>query len=147
MSTVRTLIILRGLPGSGKSHYVDDLWDAHIWSEKIYRCSADDYFTCDWQHNNTKFYKFDPSLLGEAHAWCRAQADTVMSLNIDTVIIDNTNTQKWEYAPYLEMAEAYAYRTKIVMIGNLDDIELYAKRNTHGVPLTAIKKMAERFEK
>jgi predicted kinase len=72
-----------------------------------------------------------------------------MKLGVDLILVDNTNTQKWEYQPYLDMAYAFKYDTEEIIVGSLDDDSLleYAERNEHGVPLEAIQRMANRFEK
>jgi len=140
--------MIRGLPGSGKSTVAQEIASAFVVGQVII-CSADDFFKCDYQHNLSGEYKFNPKLLGEAHAWCRGQAEAGMGLGIECVIIDNTNTEKWEYEPYLEMARRFEYDVDIVVVGKFDEesVKLYAERNSHGVPLEAIQRMAERFER
>ena len=132
---MKELIILRGLPGSGKSTRAKELA-----TDESIICSADDFFI----HNG--IYRFDANRLHEAHETCFAKAKQAMILNTQTIIIDNTNTQKWEYQKYLDLAYMYGYEVDIEMIGNLTDIEIYHKRNTHNVPKEAIERMAKRFE-
>lgn len=52
------VLILRGLPGSGKSTYVGGMDRAVV-------CSADDFF-----YNAKGQYQFDPSRLEEVHRRC-----------------------------------------------------------------------------
>ena len=142
------LEIIRGLPGSGKSTAAREIASLFT-ANQVIICSADDFFCCDYKHNNSGDYKFNPELLGEAHAWCRGQAELAMKLDIECVIIDNTNTRKWEYKPYLLMAARFEYEVNTTIIGKFDEesIKLYAERNTHGVPFEAIQRMADRFER
>ncbi|KKK62461.1 hypothetical protein LCGC14_3004120, partial [marine sediment metagenome] len=107
-------------------------------------CSADDFFISA----RTGEYEFDSKKLGQAHAWCKGSCYAAMSLGTDLVLIDNTSCQKWEYQPYIDMAYAFKYKVEEIIVGSFDDDSLlkYAERNTHGVPLGAIQRMATRFE-
>jgi predicted kinase len=130
-----TLYIMRGLPGSGKSEATTHIYGATV-------CSADDFFMVDGE------YVFQPHLIGKAHAECQVKALKAMGRGQHSVVIDNTNTQKWEYAIYLAMAEVLGYEVCETTVGGRspEEIALYAERNTHGVPLRNIQAMADRWE-
>lgn len=134
---MKRLVIMRGLPGSGKSTHAKEL-QGGVPTRVI--CSADDYFMKDG------IYQFDPKQLGKAHEACKAKAHTAMLKSMSVVIIDNTNMQKWEFQDYIAFGMMYGYKIEKIVCGNLIDIKLYAERNTHGVPFESIKRMAERFE-
>lgn len=109
--------------------------------------STDRFFMVDGE------YQFDPSKLGEYHARNLAEADDYMKRwggydDFDVMcIIDNTNTQHWEYEKYEEVAKENGFMVQVITVEwNIDDIPLYAKRNSHGVPEDAIYRMAERWE-
>ncbi len=72
-----------------------------------------------------------------------------MTAAITHVIIDNTNTQAWEAKPYCQLAQDFGYTVQFVTADTPweFDAEECAKRNTHGVPLDAIKGMIARFQK
>jgi predicted kinase len=131
---MRKLVVLRGLPGSGKSTVAKQLGGLV--------CSADDYFMRDGE------YKFDPFLLGKAHKDCRDTVELAMYNDHQLIVLDNTNTQKWEYEAYLDLAKIYGYEVEIKVVGGLSDsdVEVYHARQTHGVPLKSLRKMAARFE-
>jgi predicted kinase len=62
-------------------------------------------------------------------------------------VIDNTNTQHWEYEPYVKAAKEAGWDVQIITLDwNAHDIPLYAKRTKHGVPEEAIQRMADRWE-
>jgi predicted kinase len=105
-------------------------------------CSADKFFEIDGK------YEFDSRHIGDAHAWSQQSAEASMKFGWPVVIVDNTNTQRWEMQPYIDMAKHYGYRVVERTIGKRDpeSIRLYHSRNTHGVPLEVIEKMAERWE-
>jgi len=107
--------------------------------------STDSFFMVDGE------YQFDPSKLGEYHALNLAKATRYMESfgpNSDALcIIDNTNTQSWEYEKYEEVAKENGFMVQVITVEwNINDIPLYAKRNSHGVPEDAIYRMAERWE-
>jgi tRNA uridine 5-carbamoylmethylation protein Kti12 len=135
--------ILKGLPGTGKSELAKNLRDSHTHARVF---STDSYFMVDGE------YQFDPSKLGEYHAQNLAQATRFMGkgkkYSSDILcIIDNTNTQHWEYEKYEEVAKENGFMVQVITVEwNIDDIPLYAKRNSHGVPEEAIYRMAERWE-
>lgn len=103
--------------------------------------STDSYF-----YDSNGDYQFDPSLLSENHQ--RNYNDFQKSLGrFNVVICDNTNTQEWEYEGYVRSAEAAGYQVVYVVLKPLlRDAQVYADRNTHGVPLDAIHRQIARFE-
>ena len=146
--------ILRGLSGTGKSTLAKNL-EAMIGNmnskyrrkynikSKIF--STDDLFMVDGE------YQFDPSKLGEYHAKNLENATYFMyghrNAEKAICIIDNTNTQHWEYANYVQAAKANDYIVQVISIDwDAKDIPLYAERNSHGVPVEAIYRMAARWE-
>ncbi|XP_044262749.1 NEDD4-binding protein 2-like [Tribolium madens] len=141
----KVLVILRGLPGSGKSHLGVVITDVTLGpgNNSQHILSTDDYFI-----QNRK-YVFDPSRLQEAHEWNHRRAFQAMSRGLSPVIVDNTNTQMWEMKPYAMMATDYGYMIEILEPDTwwcFNDKEL-ARRNTHGVPRAKIKDMLDRYER
>jgi len=132
--------ILRGLPGTGKSMLAKNL----VNGGRIF--STDDLFMVDGE------YQFDPSKLGEYHAENLRRATSFMEQTFHypeppTVVIDNTNTQHWEYEGYVQAAKDYNYMVQVITVDwKAEDIPLYAERNSHGVPEEAIRRMADRWE-
>jgi predicted kinase len=141
----KTMMILRGVSGSGKSTYAQRVMSrlGRMFHYTTVKCSADDFFMVKGE------YKFNPRMLGRAHEFSKDKARKALRGGIDLVVIDNTNTQAWEYEPYVTMAKDNGYRVVFRVIGKFDSVslDLYATRNTHGVPREAINRMASRFEK
>ena len=130
------VIILQGIPGSGKSSYVSYLKDvaSSYTSREVVVCSADHYFMRDGEYN------FNPAFLGEAHAACmRRFIETVQQGGDVTVIVDNTNITEIEIAPYYAVARAYSAKVEIVTFAC--DPFVAARRNEHGVPYEACCRM------
>ena len=137
------VMILRGLPGTGKDTYLDALAKAD--GLEIARCSADDYFMIDGK------YDFDPMKLTQAHDSCFGAfvqiCDTPMP-RLDRIAVCNTNTSLFEISPYLMYARYRSLPVEIVEISTPSiSMEHLAERNLHGVPLVGIEAMAARFEK
>jgi tRNA uridine 5-carbamoylmethylation protein Kti12 len=143
---MRKLIILRGVSGSGKSTKAKQIIKEAIkdgcFTSII--CSADQFFV----DPKSGRYEFEAKKLGIAHAYCRAKVEAAVELGANLILLDNTNTMKWEYAPYVSMAEENDYECEEVVVGTLneEDLKVYANRNKHGVPLESIRKMAKRFQ-
>ena len=137
---MNTLILVMGLPGSGKTTFARD----HIKSDYVF--AADDYF-----YGEDMVYNFDPSKLKEAHAQCYSRAEEQLKkvrMPGVKVIVTNTFTQKWERDPYINLAREYNCQLFIVDLydGGLTDEEL-VERNVHGVPVEAIVRMRARYER
>ncbi|KZN39690.1 AAA family ATPase [Pseudoalteromonas luteoviolacea] len=143
---MKQAFILRGLPGSGKTHYAQTLADELVAGDdsQFTICSTDDYFT-----DEDGCYEFNKSKLSQYHNLNLARFINALAQGIPLVIADNTNIKKWEFIAYTSAAQAMGYQVKEVIVGEVKDKSmqhLYAKRNVHGVALKTISKMAHIFE-
>ncbi|XP_076591831.1 uncharacterized protein n4bp2l2 [Chaetodon auriga] len=132
------LILMRGLPGSGKSTMARELLST---GPSGLILSTDDYFA----HRDG--YRYDPGLLGAAHEWNQSRAKDAMHDGRSPIIIDNTNIQVWEMKPYVKMALDRGYKVDFCepdTSWKFDPYEL-EKRNKHGVPQEKIAQMMDRF--
>ena len=123
----KTLILLRGLPGAGKTTFGLSI-DA-------FTASADDYF--DIYHKG----KFKPHKIGAAHGWCRDLVEARMQSGWPTLTVANTFTQEWEMKPYIDMAIDYGYNVHSLIVENR-----HGSTSVHNVPEDVIEKMKNRFE-
>jgi hypothetical protein len=128
------LILLRGLPGSGKTTLASVILSTPGGSVDV--LSADDFFV-----NERGEYHFDGSKLKEAHNSCQVRCAEKMKLETFKIVVANTFTQDWEMIPYYEMAERYGYRVHSVIVENKHN-----GSNIHGVPEDKIIQMKNRFE-
>lgn len=122
-----TLLLCRGLPGSGKTTLAHTLAPSHAHA-------ADDYFERDGG------YHFDPSQLGEAHAQCQQRTEADMAAGVPVVAVHNTFTMAWEAEPYYAMAARHGYTVFVVEAQNNFG-------NVHGVPEAAVQRMRDRWER
>ncbi|KAM4702490.1 NEDD4-binding protein 2-like 2 [Discoglossus pictus] len=135
----KKLVLLRGLPGSGKTTLARNILEQ---CRNGIVFSTDDYFC------QKEGYTYDVKLLGDAHIWNQNRARRAMDDGKCPVIIDNTNTQSWEMKPYVQMAMERGYIVDFLEPDTwwkLDPLEL-EKRNKHGVPREKISQMLERYE-
>ena len=129
---MKTLYIVRGVPGSGKSTFAKTLGGTHF--------ETDNYFMIDGE------YKFDFTKIKEAHNWCLSEVSNAMLLNYTTginekIVVSNTFTQEWEMEPYFEMAKEWGYTVFTVVVENR-----HGGENQHGVPEDKLEIMRNRFE-
>ena len=135
----KTLYIIRGLPGSGKSsiarELVNEIWNSEIGSFVKDFYSADDYFT-DYHGN----YDFRPEELPQAHVQCQQNVERAMQRDMVTkVAVANTFTQAWEAEPYFKLAAEHGFSPFV--------IECQSQYgNIHDVPQESINAMADRWD-
>ena len=132
----KLLVLLRGLPGSGKSSFAK-----HMWSDFVI-CEADQFF-----YDSDGNYNFDPSKLKDAHKYCRDKVETFMSDNeknpqfYPEIVVSNTFTREWEMDEYFKLAKKYDYQVVSLIVENR-----HGNKNIHGVPDSKIEEMRNRFE-
>lgn len=132
----KTLILVRGLPGSGKSTFANFVWNDYA------ICEADKFF-----YDKEGNYNFDPNRLKAAHEWCRFQVEERMKNNeanpqyYPEIVVSNTFTQEWEMEAYYELAKKYDYLVISIIVENR-----HGGKNVHGVPEEKLEQMRSRFQ-
>jgi len=146
----KELIVLRGLPSSGKSYLAKQLA-----GETGSVFSADDFHT----DPKTGKYNWKPENVSKAHKWNHERVKKAIEEGISPVVIDNTHIKKWELIalkPLVQLAQQNNYNVKIEEPNSnwyhwdtaFDPEALYERnKTTHNVPLESIKKMVENYEK
>ncbi len=134
------LIILRGLPGSGKTELATELIKKN--KGRGYVFSTNDYFIEDGK------FKYDPKKVKDAHLWTVSRAVEAMGKGRELVIINNTNVRKWEAKPYVLAGINNGYSVKFIEPDTewkFNPNEL-TNRDTHNVPIEVIKRMLGSWE-
>lgn len=139
---MKQLIIMRGIPGAGKSTIAKAI-------ESLYRTDYPTKINMVTIASADKFFDdgkvpFDAKLLKFAHDYCLGVATRSMLMGCAKVIVDNTNTRAWEFAPYVTLASTLQYNLKIVRV--MTPLEIAVKYCEHKVPEDKIREMEARFE-
>lgn len=130
---VNVLILLRGLPGAGKTEL------AKVLSEdgRYKIISVDDYFT----NPLTQDYNF---VFSENHiAYKQAIRNTELAIQAgdSKIFVHHTFTLEWELESYFELAKKFNYKIFVVTVENYHN-----GKNSHNVSDEQIKKMAEKYK-
>ena len=130
----KTLYILRGLPGAGKTTLANEIADLVF--------ATDDFF----EENGV--LTFNPGLYAMAHAWNQERVYGALKSGKGRVAVDNTNCLPWEMKPYVEMGIENNYSISLVEPDSPHkwDVEILARVNSHRIPAKTIQKMLNRFQ-
>jgi len=153
----KTLHIMRGVSGAGKSTYIkqnipdpkvihstDDVVE-HDVAPKLTGKTGMEAYKAYFQHmQNTK----DFGLHHKSHQMNLDNAKRSMDQGEENVVIDNTNLEPWEAKRYAAYGLEKGYNVSVHNVdpGNVSAEEL-AARNLHGVPLEVIQKMLNKFKR
>lgn len=162
MNDLPTLILMRGVPSSGKSYRAAQL-AAKIPDTQI--VSADDYYG----HTVEEYVRnWHPSTVAAAHEGCQKRVERAMTDRVPCIIVDNTNLGVRAMRPYVLLSMKHEYQVRLEeplspwwyrirklledKSGNLEHLrfetfELERKsRLTHCVPYETILRMLLQFE-
>jgi predicted kinase len=144
----KTLYLMQGVPGSGKStvarmigawHCLGDMEAAKI-------VSTDDWRLVDGA------YVFDAADNARYHQLAQREAARLMLEGQPVVIVDNTNIKEWQARPYITLARIHGYTVQVVNVdcGLQVAIDRQAEREGLGdraVPAEVITTMYHEMER
>jgi predicted kinase len=128
----KALILLRGLPGAGKSTLAKLLSENGTYPV----LSIDSYFT---NAKGDYEFKFDEN--HRAYKTCEQNTEEALKQNKAKIFVDNTFTLDWEMEPYFKLASKYNYQLHVVTVENY-----HSGKNIHNVAEDQLKKMAEKYK-
>jgi predicted kinase len=133
------LIVIRGLPGSGKSAYAETLAN----NEKAIVVSVDAYFQRDGE------YKFKSHEISRAYGYIEGQIDVLMQNYTPTIIADGIHQSEKHVQSYQFLADKYGYSLEIHYPPGefIWDVSACYKHSIHRVPFRAIKNISDKFER
>ena len=125
MENKAELILIRGIPGSGKSTFANRMM---LTIDRCCHIEADMFFT-----DTDGVYTYDRTKIKKAHDWCYTNTVKMLESKV-TVIVSNTFTEKWQYQRYVDYAISNDIPyTIITMNGDYG--------STHGVPKETVDRM------
>lgn len=126
---------MQGVSGSGKSTVARSLARKAQGSLVL---SADDYLMVGGE------YVWSKERAQSAHARCHRAFRRALAAGRPLVVVDNTNT-KWSHMRgYVKDALAHGYKVEVVRVECAPEVA--AARNSHGVPLETVVKMAAEMD-
>lgn len=143
---VKMLIVMRGLPGSGKSTRIQNLikemrnvLQNPTFNPKIF--SADDFFM------TSKGYIFDKTKLGQAHNRCYKLAQQCLLNHESPVFIDNTNVRQEDLKRYYDLSYYNWYKFYVLEPETewAFNVEKLYEKNTHNVRMIGLINMVKNY--
>lgn len=122
---MQQLILIRGLPGSGKSTIAKQL-------------AGFEHYEADMFHMKNGEYCFQSDKVKDAHNWCKQETFNALVCG-KNVVVSNTFTRYWEMQDYFEMAKTFGIKPLVIVANG--DFE-----NVHNVPKEVIEAMRNRWE-
>jgi len=142
---VDNLILVRGLPGAGKTTVSKLLTPESLYYDKTF--SADHYF-----YDDKGNYNFNSNKLTSAHYFCQDKLIKSIEEHLDFIkafgnlfndvsfIVDNTFTTEKEIKIYEKIAVKYNLRFISLIVENR-----HGNKSVHNVPEKTVEKMRNRF--
>lgn len=123
------LILIRGLPGSGKSTRAKQICN----EIDAIHFETDMYFI-----DSEGKYNFDANKLPQAHLWCQQQVEAALAEG-KSVVVSNTFVRHWEMKAYQILAKRYDIAIEVqTCTGRF--------QNIHKVPTSVIQSMQKRWQ-
>lgn len=120
------LVLIRGLPGSGKTTLARSM-------DGFEHYEADMYF-----EDTDGSYHYDRTKIRDAHDWCKAKTRQALSRGA-RVVVANSFCQLKELEPYVQMARTAGIVPTVVEADG-------RWQNLHGVPEERVEQMRQRWE-
>ena len=101
--------------------------------------------TDNFMVNEAGEYEHSMARLGECHEKCFLAFLDAVQDGVRFVVVDNTNSEPYEIAPYMLAAKAFGYEAKVVEV--VCDPDVAFARNRHETPRWKFDKLVESMSK
>jgi predicted kinase len=130
-STEKKLIVLRGVPGSGKTSWVSNYIKTHP-NESVIAINDYDFFF------NEDKYQLNVSQIDEARSNSMTNFLEAITQNYDTIIINNINNRFYMYVNYILISASFGYKSTVFTIpcNNEHELYMFQSRNKYKIPMT-----------
>ena len=129
---MNSLILIRGLPGSGKTTLANLLSENNQYPV----FSVDEYFTNP--QDDTYEFRYQENHL--AYKSCLEKTRLSMEEKTPKIFVANTFVYDWEMEPYFQLAKEFSYQLHSVVVENR-----HFGKNIHEIPEEQIQKMKNKF--
>lgn len=126
------VIIIRGLPGAGKTHFARDQYPGALLLE------GDQYYMTP-----EGLYKFGEGKLSNSTEYVKIMLEAALETGIKTVVITGTSPNGITAKEYAKIARHYGHTVKYIWI---DYDNGNTNQNRHGVPSDVIDKMKNAWQ-
>jgi len=125
---VKTLLILRGLPGAGKSTLAKHLLLHSVNAKEL----SLDLFIEQFGYHETMMKEWSNEL--------KEKCEFYMQNEVELIIYHGVNAQGWSYTPFLDMAKEHDYTAFVLIVEN------FHGGINESVPVLKWNKMQEKFK-
>jgi tRNA uridine 5-carbamoylmethylation protein Kti12 len=145
------IIVMTGLPGSGKSTAVKQLV-AEFLSNNLYTqaavVSSDDFFTDD---DGTYDFKLEARPVAHQMCWHKFNEYLGRFRAKDLIVVDNTNLTNDDRGRYMEAALQHGHAARLVHVKCPIEVCIARRdpsnpKNVHQIPAETLHEMAARFQ-
>lgn len=128
---MKKLIIIRGLPGSGKTYLARNI-EKVLGDVGLHTASVS--YTAYFRDEDGREVIVGPEV-SKAHKWSEERVDAFLAdEDTDVVLVHNIFAEQWEVDPFLALADKHAADVRVISIfdAGLSDEEL-VRRSVHAV--------------
>lgn len=138
-SSIKTLILVRGLPGAGKTIIARTLAsNLHLSLGESRSNMSSAHLEEDMYFMKGGQYMYDSNKAHAAETWCLEAVRTAMEKEINLIVVSNVFARLYEVNLYTQLARAYKY--------NVQEIILNAPFESKKADADKIKKIQRNFQ-
>ena len=137
LKSYKQVYIVRGLPGSGKTYFIQ-----HLITNKLIH---DNFISIGFKD----FFDGNPRNVPKAYNKCFGAFMNEIYTGRHVIFIDNPNIELWEYENYIIYAQSKGYKVQVIEIDCPDEryLEYFYSRSNSKMSEELLKSQYQRWEK